>query len=418
MHVTPADHEHLTPTAFERGVLVVDDNCDQRDYFSHILPRVGESIVFTAASGQEALQLLSANAGRIGLVICDLQMPGMDGMALLRRIGESSHDLSVIVSSSADAGVMRSVELMGKAIGLRVLGSLPKPVARAKLVNLLRQYHQMPTGVPRAQAFGLVPADFDRALKAREFVPFFQPKVDLTSGEVTGVEALARWAHPVRGVLQPVEFLSLIDSPAKLSQLTQSIIASSIEHAANWRKHGCEISLSVNLSLSALDNDLFCEDVQALLHEHGMEPADLTFEILETAAMSDIARTLETLSRLRLNGFGLAIDDFGTGFSTLEQLSNIPFTELKIDRVFVQGASQTPRLAAVVRSCVDLAHRLQLKIVAEGVESEADLNYLAGAGATEGQGYFISRPMAGDAVVSWVEGWTAQHGRCDSTGVQ
>jgi EAL domain-containing protein (putative c-di-GMP-specific phosphodiesterase class I) len=417
MRPTTVDREHLNSVACARGVLVVDDNEDQRDYYLHILPRVGEAMVFTASSGDEALQFLSVNAEKIGLVICDLQMPGMDGMALLRRIGEASHDLSVIVSSSADSGVLRSVELMGRAMGLKVLGSLPKPVSRAMLDNLLRRYRQTPTGVPRTHAFGLVPADFDRALLAGEFVPYFQPKVNLTSREVTGVEALARWAHPARGILQPVDFLPLIDSPAKLSQLTRSIVASSITHAAAWQKRDCRISLSINLSLSALDNDFFCEDVQALLDVHGMKPEDITFEILETAAMTDIGRTLETLSRLRLNGFGLAIDDFGTGFSTLEQLSNIPFTELKIDRVFVQGASQTPRLAAVVRSCVDLAHRLQLKIVAEGIETEADWNYLAGAGATEGQGYFIAKPMAGDAVVAWVEHWAATHGRPDGAGV-
>lgn len=413
MHLAPLVHQHAAPLAFTQGVLVVDDNADELDYFSHLLPRVGECNVFTASSGQEALAFLGTNAEKIGLVICDLQMPGMDGMALLRRIGESSHDLAVIVSSAADANIMRSVELMGKAIGLKVLGSLQKPVDRAKLETLLRRYREAPARALHSKAIDLKPADFDRAIEAGEFAPYFQPKVDLATGKVTGAEALVRWVHPVRGVLQPAEFLPLINSPFKLEQLTQTMIAASIEHAVGWRKRGCQIALSVNLSLSALDNHRFCEDVQALLAERGMRPEDLTFEILESAAMTDVGRALETMTRLRLNGFGLAIDDFGTGFSTFEQLSSIPFTELKIDRAFVLGAAQTPRLAAVVRSCIDLAHRLNLKIVAEGVETEEDWDFLAAAGATEAQGYYISRPMAGEELVGWVERWTT--GRTPAT---
>lgn len=403
MHRTPLGHELLENTALPKGVLVVDDNSDQRDFFLGALPRAGEPFVYTASSGKEALAFLSGNADKIGLVICDLQMPEMDGMALLRRIGEASHDLAVIVSSNADSSIIRSVEIMGKAMGLKVLGSLPKPVDRKKLDALLQLYRRTPDCTPHSPGSSLEPADFDRALGAGEFTPYFQPKVFLSTGEVAGVEALVRWINPLHGVLQPVDFLHLIDSPLKLAQLTHVLIAASIEQAANWRLRGCKIGLSINLSLSALDNQLFCEDVQAMLAAHGLAPADLTFEILESAAMTDVGRALETMTRLRLNGFGLAIDDFGTGFSTFEQLSRIPFTELKIDRAFVHGAARTPRLAAVLRSCIDVANRLHLSTVAEGVESQEDWDFLAAAGATEAQGYFISGPIPGEELVAWVQ---------------
>ena len=417
MYRIPLDRLNSTPTAARRGVLVVDDNSDQCDFFAQVLPRVGEDDVYTASSGEEALAFLRTNAEKIGLVICDLQMPGMDGMALLRRIGESSHDLAVIVSSAADASIMRSVELMGQAMGLHVLGSLSKPVDRDKLLQLLQKYRETPSRVQSVLATPLVADDFDRALAAGELVPYFQPKVNLRTGAVTGVEALARWIHPQRGVLLPADFLSLIDSPAKLAALTQVVLASALSNAVKWRERGCNIALSVNLSLIALDNDLFCEDVQTLLIAHGLRPEDLTFEILESAAMTDVGRTLETVTRLRLNGFRLATDDFGTGFSSFEQLSTIPFTELKIDRAFVYGAHQSPRLAAVVRSCIELADRLQLKTVAEGVESREDWNFIAGAGASEAQGYFVSRALPGEEIVSWVEQWTHKHGVGDGFNI-
>lgn len=398
------EQAHPAPT---RGVLVIDDDAIQRDWLSRILARAGQSHVFTAADGTEALEFLRDNAERIGLIVCDLQMPGLDGMALLRRIGESGYKPAVIISSASDSAILRSVELMVKAVGLTVLGSLPKPVKPAMLERLLKIYQQAAPVVAGAAAIELTPADVDRGLAAGEFVPYFQPKVDLITSAFAGVEALARWIHPVHGVLRPAAFLPMIESHGKMERLTQAIAAGAITAAADWKKRGCKLTLNINLSLSALDNHYFCEDIQSLLTAVGLEPGDVTFEVLETAAIADVGRTLETMARLRLNGFGLSIDDFGTGFSSLEQLSSIPFTELKIDRSFVNGASHTPRLAAVVRSCIDLAHRLHLRVVAEGVETQEDWQFLAGAGANEAQGYFIAQPMPGDQVLAFADRWTA-----------
>ena len=243
--------------------------------------------------------------------------------------------------------------------------------------------------------------------EAGEFEPYFQPKVNLASGKLVGVEALCRWLHPIHGVLRPAEFLPLVESQKGLARLTKSVIASAIRHAAAWKTSGRELGININLSLSAIDNVSLCADTLALLSANGLKPRNLTFEIVETAALTDIGRTLETMNRLRLNGFGLSIDDFGTGYSSFEQLSNIPFTELKIDRAFVDGAARAPRLAAVVRSCIDLAGRLNLNVVAEGVESQDDWEFLASVGADEAQGYFIAPPMPGNRLLSWADRWTA-----------
>ena len=406
-----ASSEKPTQVASTRGVLVIDDDCLQREWLSRILRRAGESLVFMASGGEEALECLRTNADRIGLVVCDLQMPGLDGMALLRRIGECGYKPAVIISSASDSSILRSGELMVKAVGLTLLGSLPKPVKSVAMDRLLQLYREVPVSAPHEHVVALTAADIDRGLANGEFVPYFQPKVDLTTGALAGVEALARWNHPLHGVLRPAAFLALIESLGKMAQLTQVIVASAIGHTAGWRERGCKLTLNVNLSLSALENALFCEDMQLLLAAAKLEPQDVTFEVLETAAMTDVGRTLETMARLRLNGFGLAIDDFGTGFSSLEQLSSIPFTELKIDRSFVNGASQTPRLAAVVRSCIDLAHRLNLRVVAEGVESQEDWQFLVGAGANEAQGYYIARPMPAAQIPAFAEHWAGAQGR-------
>ena len=388
-------------------VLVIDDDAVQREVLTRMLVRAGQSTILTASNGTDALAYMAAHGAQIGLVVCDLQMPGMDGMELLRHIGESGYQPSVIISSATESRIMSSVELMVKAVGLNVLGSLPKPVSQAAMNRLLGRCIPGSAIAPLATRVVLHASDIDRGFEAGEFEPYFQPKVSLASGGLIGVEALARWIHPIHGVLRPADFLPLIESQQKLSKLTQTVIASAIQHAADWKKNGCELTINVNLSLSAIDNVSLCEDTLALLSANDMKPRDLTFEIVETAAMTDVGRTLETMNRLRLNGFGLSIDDFGTGYSSFEQLSRIPFTELKIDRSFVDGAAQAPRLAAVVRSCIDLAARLNLNVVAEGVESQDDWEFLASAGANEAQGYFIATPMPGSRLLSWADRWAA-----------
>jgi EAL domain-containing protein (putative c-di-GMP-specific phosphodiesterase class I)/ActR/RegA family two-component response regulator len=401
------DPEQSTTAATAHMVLVIDDDAIQREILSRILKLAGYTTILTAANGKEALECMAAHGAYIGLLVCDLQMPGMDGMELLRHIGESAHKPAVIISSGTESRILSSVELMVKAVGLNVLGSLPKPVSREAMSRLLDRYMHTPVVVPLANNIVLRPSDVDRAFEAGEFEPYFQPKVSLATGKLIGVEVLSRWTHPEHGVLRPADFLPLIESQNKLGQLTRTVIASAIRHAADWKKSGTSLTINVNLSLSAIDNVSLCEETLALLSANDMQPRDLTFEIVETAAMTDIGRTLETMNRLRLNGFGLSIDDFGTGYSSYEQLSRIPFTELKIDRSFVRGVAHAPRLAALVRSCIDLAARLNLNVVAEGVESQDDWEFLANAGANEAQGYFIATPMPGGRLLSWADRWTA-----------
>ncbi len=391
-----------------RGVLIVDDESVHRDRLLQILKRVDAGPVFIATHGNEALEILRNNKAQISLVVCDLQMPGMDGMEVLRRIGETQSDASVIISSSHDLGILRSVELMAKAVGLNVLGSLRKPVDASALEKLLERSRRAPVFGTRPRQVELGSADVDRAFANGEFESHFQPKVDLETGELKGVEALARWNHPTYGLLRPVDFLSMIESLDKLPELTEAITRRSLEYAAAWPDHFRNLNLSINLSLGALHNRAFCEDMQALLATFGIAPENVTFEILESAGMTDIGRTLETMSRLRLNGFGLAIDDFGTGFSSFEQLSRIPFTELKIDRSFVNGVAQSPRQAAVVRSCIELSQRLNLTAVAEGVESTEDWDFLVRTGAHAAQGYLIAKPMPADQLHAWAADWASE----------
>ena len=229
----------------------------------------------------------------------------------------------------------------------------------------------------------------------------YQPLVDLTSGRLLGVEALARWPHPVQGDIPPDQFIPLAEQSDVIVPLTRWVLETALAQAQTWRRqHGLQLSLSVNLSA----HDPFLpQTVANLLRQYETSPRQLTLEITESALMADPSRTLDVLTRLSALGVRLAVDDFGTGYSSLAYLKQWPVHVLKIDKSFVLGlsSSRNPEDTAIVRAVVALAQALGLSVVAEGVETREAWDVLRALGCTVAQGYYVSRPLPGDDLASW-----------------
>jgi diguanylate cyclase (GGDEF)-like protein len=237
------------------------------------------------------------------------------------------------------------------------------------------------------------------ALERGEFVLYYQPKVDLRSRRITGVEALVRWNHPERGLLGPQEFIPQIEPTALVGPFTLYVIEHALGQMRAWRGCGIDLEMSVNLSARNLLDAELPEQVAELLRRHGIPPERLTVEVTESAALVDPERAVAALTALRASGVGVSIDDFGTGNASIEYLATLPASELKIDRSFITGMLEDARAEAIVRSTIDLARNLGLTIVAEGIETEAVMEHLAGLGAQTAQGYFISRPLPADELI-------------------
>jgi diguanylate cyclase (GGDEF)-like protein len=231
------------------------------------------------------------------------------------------------------------------------------------------------------------------ALERGEFVLYYQPKVDLQRRRITGVEALVRWNHPERGLLGPQEFIPQIEPTALVGPFTLHVIEQALGQMLVWRSRGIDLEMSVNLSARNLLDPELPQQVAELLRRHGIPAARLTVEVTESAALVDPERAIAALLALRAGGVGVSIDDFGTGNASIEYLATLPASELKIDRSFITGMLEDARAEAIVRSTIDLARNLGLTVVAEGIETEAVMEHLAGLGAQTGQGYFISRPL-------------------------
>jgi EAL domain-containing protein (putative c-di-GMP-specific phosphodiesterase class I) len=247
-------------------------------------------------------------------------------------------------------------------------------------------------------------SELRRAIDKDELVLHFQPQVRAGSGEVCGAEALVRWEHPRRGFLGPGEFIPLAEQSDLIQPLTEYILAASLRQHRKWQDAGVLIPVAVNVAARCLLDQDFPERVSELLHEYGVPPAELTLEITESAVISDPQRAKEILSRLRDLGVRLSVDDFGTGYSSMAYLQTLPLHELKIDRCFIKEiGSATSNDAAIVLAIVELAHALNLEVVAEGVEDEPTLTQLARMGCDIGQGYHMCRPLPAGKLMAWLD---------------
>jgi diguanylate cyclase (GGDEF)-like protein len=241
-----------------------------------------------------------------------------------------------------------------------------------------------------------------RAIEAAELTVYYQPKADLRTGEVKGVEALVRWEHPERGLLMPDEFIPLAQHTGLIRPLTLSVIDIAMAQARTWRNQGLNLSIAVNLATRNLLDAGLPDDVQELLQKWELDPGMVEFEITESTIMADPFRALAVLKRLHAMGTKLSIDDFGTGYSSLAYLKRLPVDAVKIDKSFVMSMVTDENDAAIVRSTIDLARNLGLAVVAEGVEDEAIWHTLVALGCDFAQGHYLSRALPAPELVAWL----------------
>ena len=250
-----------------------------------------------------------------------------------------------------------------------------------------------------------VSTELERAITGGELRLEYQPKVNLTSGAVTGVEALVRWEHPTRGRLGPDSFIPIAEQSDQIGDLTRWVVRSAVDQWRRWHELGLEISIAVNFSGRNLDELDFPDVLDQLCRARDVSCAQFVIEITETAAASDEIKMMDIATRLRLKGFRISIDDFGTGYSSLVQLQRLPFSEMKIDKSFVIQCATSRESLVIVKSIIDLAHNLNLKVVSEGVETLEVLELLRRLGCDLVQGYYVGRPMEGARLPQWVSAW-------------
>lgn len=379
--------------------LVVEDDDFQREVIADILVSLGASNIIEAGTGTEALKILNEEGSRsIDIILCDLNMPEMDGMEFLRHVGKLHSSIATIIMSALDLALIESVKKMAGAYGNYLLGAIEKPVTSVQLEPLFAKYKTR----EKKSVFDSTSGskyNLDEILEGLangEFTPFFQPKIEFATGRLIGAEALARWIHPQDGVISPYAFIDLLEKSENIDTLTFIMLELSTKACKFLHAHGHKISISVNLSLSSLADIKLADKIIQIVKNLEVDPKFIILEITETAAMTEMAPALENLARLRMKGFGLSIDDYGTGYSSMQQITRIAFTELKIDQSFVREMNSNGISKVLINSSIEMAGKLQMKCTAEGVETKYDWDQLRNMNCDLGQGYFIAKPMSLD----------------------
>ena len=396
------------------AILLVDDDSFMLELQSCLLEKMGYDRVDAEGSARVALESLQRGERRPDVIICDLNMPGMDGIEFLQALNASSFAGDVILLSGEGARIMHTVRKLLSGGRLTVLGALEKPAQPEALAALLDGWMPAPAETPDARgapAFVATAAAVHEAAREHQWLLHYQPKVDLGSGVLTGVEALVRWRHPQHGIVYPDSFISVAEECGAIEALTDWVLRETSAQLARWLAGGLRLQVAVNVSMDNLGSVGFADRAGRIARGAGVSPADMTLEITESRAMSPSPAPLETLVRLRLLRFRLSIDDFGTGHSSLAQLRDVPFTELKIDRGFVHGARSNQNIRPILEGSIGIAKRLGLVCVAEGIETAEDFEFLREIGCDVGQGYFIAKPMAVASLPAWISEWRGRQRR-------
>jgi EAL domain-containing protein (putative c-di-GMP-specific phosphodiesterase class I)/ActR/RegA family two-component response regulator len=387
-----------------RTILLVDDDELQLTILSIQLANLGYHDVIRTRGGEEALAEFDRHGAKIDVIISDLAMPDMDGVVLMRHLAQRGFAKSFILISNITDDILSSAAGLAQAHHLDLLGVLSKPCAPDSLRTLLAARQPRSGGLSAARIDEtLTPQRLCQALAAGEFVPWYQPKVDIDSGKAVGAEALARWPVESEGMIGPARFVPAIERAGLSDQLFFAIARAVLADLAVWRSQGILIKAAVNMSMDTALNLAMPEQLLQMVHAVGLQPSDLIIEVTESRLMIERSLAMETLTRLSLMGFVLSIDDFGTGFSSLAQLVDLPFKELKIDGSFVQRANTERKAEAILRISLTIGLTLGMGVVAEGVETAEQVAFIRQCGGTVVQGYHIARPMTFDDCTAWLQ---------------
>jgi EAL domain-containing protein (putative c-di-GMP-specific phosphodiesterase class I)/ActR/RegA family two-component response regulator len=382
-----------------KRLLVVDDERVQRTLVVRAVAPMGYAVDMASdlPTARQHLAEYSYDA-----IILDLSLGETEGISLLHSVREAEGDPILIFVSHLDERIIAASVRLAGSLGLRVAGMLRKPTSPFVLRALLREQPTRQAAPPEACDHQPDVAELSRAIQDGIIVPHFQPQVSLRDRTVVGVEALARWPLQEARLAMPEMFVPLAEQSGQIVPLTFHIMRASLNACGRWRGLHPNCRVAVNISPLVLADPRLPDEIDHMLSETGLGPGALIAEITESTVIANPTVAAEVLTRLRIKGIELSIDDFGTGHSSLLTLLRLPFSELKIDRSFISQCETDPEAWKIVRATISMARELGLRVVAEGIETEATLTLLRGVGCDVGQGWYFARAMPESGLIPWL----------------
>ena len=391
-------------------LLVVDDEILQC--------KVIEIVAARLAIDVSSVSKLDAAVKELGVqtfdcITVDLSLGERSGIELLRTISKLPIVPYVIIISGCDERIMNATVRMAHDVGISAVASLTKPIDIMRLREILtaggpaRKQRALGNRIPQIVS----DTRLEQAVRDREIRAAFQPKIDFSSGRITGSEALARWTCSDLGTVPPDIFIAVAERSSQIKALTMLMLEDAIEASKHFIACDPQFIMSVNIAGCLVSDESLPDEIEAILHRVGVPPRNLMLEVTETTAMADASRAIDVLLQLRLKGIGLSIDDFGTGYSSLSVLARMPFNELKIDRSFVTHCLEDDDMWRIVRGSIALAHEFGMNVVAEGIEDRETWQALDEIGCDIGQGFLFSPGLPSAEFQSWALDWHSQPSR-------
>jgi EAL domain-containing protein (putative c-di-GMP-specific phosphodiesterase class I) len=382
-------------------ILVIDDDIAMGRLIGGTAKLLGLDCIVTS----KAPDFLANLTPDVTLIVLDLVMPEVDGIELMRVLGKQDCKAKIILLSGSGLRVLETAKQLVRAHGLIMVGTLQKPFRVPELRDLLRAnaMGSVITIPKKAVEISIPDEELRRAVRENEFVIHYQPQIDITTGRVVGVEALVRWQHPERGLLYPDRFIERMEDIGLIDQVGWIVAEQGLSDVGHFTgEEFGTLGLSLNISAYSLRDLNLPNSLFDLVVKYGVAINEVTLEVTETGLIRELSVTLDVLCRLRIKEAQLSIDDFGTGYSMMEQLRNIPATELKIDRSFVGNMLTHDQDSVIVRKTLEIGSELGMRVVAEGVETTEQLDYLRSHGCKIVQGYLFSRPLPCAEMVTWL----------------
>lgn len=382
-------------------LLVIDDDSDIGEFIKAAAEQLGLRCT-TVTSAKTISQEFSPE---ITLILLDLMMPEMDGIEALRLLSQLGCKAPIVLMSGISKRVLETAVKLARALGLEIAGQLQKPFRLVELEGLLHgRFPKAASASPPAETrINLPDIELLRGIKEREFVLHYQPQIDIASGGVSGVEALARWQHPERGLLMPDSFIPRLEAMGAIDDFSWFVVDRGLEDLRGFEQEGIILQkMAVNIAMQSLRNLQFPDQLVAIARRHEIAPERIVLEITESGLMEEATSALDVMARLRMNNVQISIDDFGTGYAMMQQLANVPATQLKIDRAFVQNMQINDSDRVMVEKTIEIGHDLGMSVVAEGVETKKQLEFLHLKGCDAAQGFLFSRALPREEMVRWI----------------
>lgn len=378
------------------SILLVDDDPTQIAILTAYFASQGVTGIKSAGDAARALTILAEEQAAFDLVVTDLQMPNMDGLEFLRHLKEQNFTGSLAIISSVQENLLEHAGRLAKLHGLELLGQIHKPFTKQTLDEVLFSTPVIAESRVAQPEFETTPEIFEQAILDREFVPFYQPKIDMKTGRITGGEALARWFRVTGERVYPDVFIRFAEKNDLIKPLTFCLFDQVLDDMRTFMAIDPDLQIAVNLATDLMMDISLPSELRDKVHQAGLRPDNISFEITENSVIDLDPTTLEVLSRLRVADFEVAIDDFGTGSSNIQVLRDFPYSDLKIDKSFISDALENSFSRQTVLAAVALAHDQKMRIVAEGIEDRKTWDFVRDVGIEYGQGYFMAKPMSAD----------------------